>query len=116
MKRTLIALIALAIAAPVTTIPVPADAQVLTGRGSARAARRARPAPPPLSEAEEDRLYEAESQVIDLDEQIAAIEQAGAAAGGLSSEQQTQVQTLHATRAETQEVVERLQAKRDRRR
>ena len=114
--RVLVAVLALATAMPVVTIPAPADAQVLTGRGSARAARRARPAPPPLSEAEEDRLFEAESEVLDLDEQIAAIEQAGTAAGGLSSEQQAQVQALHATRAETQEVVERLQAKRDRRR
>lgn len=114
MKRTLIALIALAIAAPVTTIPVPADAQVLTGRGSARAARRARPAPPRLSEAELDRLFEAENQVLDLDQQIAAIEQASATQGGLTDEQRVQVQALAATRAEAQEIVDRLEAKRTR--
>ena len=116
MKRTLVALIALVIAAPVVTVPIASEAQVLTGRGSApRSVRRpARPAPPPLSEAEEDRLFEAESQILDLDRQIAELEQAGAAQGGLSDPQRTQLQSLSATRSDAAEVVERLEAKRDR--
>lgn len=108
MKRTLVATLALAIAMPVLTLPVAADAQVLTGRGSPR---RSPPPRPVLSEAEEDRLFEAESQVFQIESQIADIEAAGEAQGGLTEAQQTRIDELNRHRAEAQRTVDRLQAK-----
>ena len=112
MKTALIAAVALATAMPVVSIPTVSDAQVLTGRGSApRRAPR-----PPLSPAEEERLYAAQDLIVELDSQIEELETAGEAAGGLTPEQTAQIQTHTARRTEAQRTVERLEAKRDRRR
>ena len=70
MKSALVAALSLALAAPVFSIPTVSDAQVLTGRGSAP---RGAPRRPALSEAELERLFDAEDQVIDLDGQIAEL-------------------------------------------
>lgn len=110
MKRTLVAVLALAMAAPVVTIPVAADAQVLTGRGAARQAPRR----PSLSEAELNRLYDAEDEVSELDGQISDIRAAGESAGGLSADQQRQIAALTARRDAAQRTVDRLEAKRNR--
>lgn len=111
MKLPLIAVLALATAVPVISIPTVSDAQVLTGRG--------RPAPraprPPLSPAEEDRLFEAQDLVMELDDQIAEIQAAIEEAGAATPEQTAQLQAHNARRAEAQRTVERLEAKRDRR-
>lgn len=111
MKFPLIAVLALATALPVISIPVVSDAQVLTGRSAApRRAPR-----PPLSPAEENRLYAAQDLVIELDGQIADLQVAGETAGGLTPEQTAQMQRHAARRTEAQQTVERLEAKRDRR-
>lgn len=111
MKIALIAAVALATAMPVVSIPTVSDAQVLTGRGAApRRAPR-----PPLSPAEQERLYDAQDLVLELDDQIAELQAAGEAAGGLTPEQTAQLQQHTARRAEAQRTVERLEAKRDRR-
>jgi hypothetical protein len=112
MKRTLVAAIALALAAPVVSIPATADAQVLTGSGGGLRARpRSRPA---LTEAELNRLYEAEDEVMELDGQIADIQSAGEAAGGLTEAQQRELANLTRRRDAAQRTVERLERKRDR--
>ena len=114
MKLPLVALLAVVIAAPVVTVPTLADAQVRVGSGARRdPPRRARPAPR-LSEAEEDRMFAAQDQILDIDNEIAAIREASEAAGGLSSEQQTQIDALTVRRTAEQAVVDRLQAKLDR--
>jgi hypothetical protein len=112
MKLALIAAVALVTAMPVVSVPTASDAQVLTGRRStpSRAPR------PPLSPAEEDRLYAAQDLVLELDAQIENIQAAGEAAGGLTAEQTAQIQAHTARRAEAQQTVERLETKRDRRR
>ena len=111
MKLPLIAILALATAVPVISIPAASDAQVLTGRG--------RPAPraprPPLSPSEEDRLFAAQDLVMEMDDEIAEINAAVQAAGAASAEQTALLQTHTARRAEAQRTVERLEAKRDRR-
>jgi hypothetical protein len=112
MKRTLVVAIALATAMPVISLPVTADAQVLTGRG---APRRASPPRPRLSTAETNRLYEAEDLVAELDGQIADIQTAAEAQdGGLTPAQTAEIAELTRRRDEAQRTVERLQAKRDR--
>ena len=111
MKTALVAALSLAVAVPVVSAPTPSDAQVLTGRG---AARRAPPRRPALSEAELERLFAAEDQVIELDGQIADIQAAGEAAGGLTDEQQREIAALTARRDEAQRTVDRLEAKRNR--
>lgn len=111
MKRSLVVALALATAMPVISLPVMADAQVLTGRGSAR---RAAPPRPALSEREENRLYEAEDLVSEIDVQIAEIQAAGEAAGGLTEAQQSQIDTLTRRRADAQRTIDRLEAKRNR--
>lgn len=115
MKLPLIALLAAVMAAPVVSIPVPADAQVLTGGGRARPARRARPAPPPLSEAEEDRLWDAQDEIGDIDAQVADLQALVETQGALTAEQQAQIDALVARRTVLQADVTRLEAKRDRR-
>ena len=113
MKLPLIALYTALLAAPVVSMPTPADAQVLTGSGRASTPRRA--PRPPLSPAEEDRLFEAQSLVIDLEAEITAIEDAGEDAGGLTAEQQVEIQQRITRRDEAQRIVDRLEAKRARR-
>ncbi|MDI6623870.1 MAG: hypothetical protein QME55_04000 [Brevundimonas sp.] len=111
MKRSLVVALALATAMPVISLPVMADAQVLTGRG---APRRAAPPRPALSEAEENRLYEAEDQVFEIDSQLADIQAAGEAAGGLTEAQQAEINALTRRRADAQRTIDRLEAKRNR--
>ena len=115
MKLVLIAVVALSVAAPVavTVVPTSAEAQVLAGRSAARAAtRRARPA---LSERETERLYAAQDEVQSLTQQVEDIQAAGTAQGGLTPEQTAQIQAHQTRIAEEQAVVDRLEAKRDRR-
>lgn len=114
MKSALVLAAALVMAMPVVSVPSVADAQVLTGRGRATPARRARPAPPRLTDAEEDRLWEAQSELGTLDEQIAELQAAVQAQGAASAEQQTQLNAHAARRTELQTVITRLEAKRDR--
>ncbi len=112
MNRTLVVALALATAMPVITLPVTADAQVLTGRG---APRRASPPRPRLSEAETNRLFEAEDLVLDLDAQIADIQATAAGQeAGLTPAQTAEIAELTRRRNEAQQTVDRLQAKRDR--
>ena len=110
MKLALIAALALVTAMPVVSLPSASDAQVLTRRSAPARAPR-----PPLSPAEEDRLYAAQDLVLELDTQIENLQAAGEAAGGLTPEQTAQIQAHTARRAEAQRTVERLEAKRDRR-
>lgn len=115
MKPFLIAAIALAVAAPaaVSFAPVSAEAQVLAGRYAARAAtRRPRPA---LSEREEERLYAAQDEVQTLQSQIEDIRNAAAEQGGLTAEQTAAIAEREARIAEHQQVIDRLEAKRERR-
>lgn len=113
MKALLIAALVLSSAAPVVVVPTFADAQVLTGRGTARAAeRRARPA---LSEREQERLYATQDQVSTLEGQIATLTEASETAGGLTPEQTTQMSAYQTQLAEARTVVDRLEAKRARR-
>ena len=115
MKLPLIALLAAVMATPVVSIPTPADAQVLTGGGRSRPARRARPAPPPLSEAEEDRLWDAQAEIETINTQIADLQALVETQGALTPEQQAQVDAHIARRNTLQADVTRLEAKRDRR-
>ncbi|MGH6977704.1 MAG: hypothetical protein ACRED4_00175, partial [Brevundimonas sp.] len=68
-----------------------------------------------LSPAEEDRLFEAQDLVMELNDQIAEIQAAVEEAGVASPEQTAQLQTHTTRRNEAQRTVERLEAKRDRR-
>ena len=115
MKLSLVAVLIAVMAAPVLSIPTPSDAQVLTGRGRASPARRpARPAPPALSEAEEDRLWDAQSEIGDIDGQIAELQTLGESQNGLTAEQQARMDAHATRRAALQADVTRLEAKRDR--
>jgi len=114
MKLPLVALLAALMAAPVVTIPTYADSQVLTGGGRASPRRPARPAPPRLSEAEEDRMWDAQAEISSLDTQIAAIQTQVQAAGGTTPENAAALNDLTARRAAEQAVFDRMQAKRDR--
>ena len=111
MKRSLVIALSAALAMPAVTLPVSADAQVLTGRN---APRRATPPRPALTEAEENRLFEAEDQVFEIDSQLADLQAAGEAAGGLTEAQQAQVNVLTRRREEAQRTIARLEAKRNR--
>ena len=111
MKLPLIALLSLAIAVPVMTVPAPADAQVRVGSGARRdSPRRARPAPR-LSEAEQDRMFAAQDEILDIDSEIATIRQAGETAGALSPEHQAQIDALGVRRTAAQGIVDQLQSR-----
>lgn len=110
MKHVLVAVLALAVSAPVVSIPTSSEAQVRTGRGAALR----RPPRPALTERELDRLYAAEDLVMEMDNQIAAIQQAGEDQGGLSEEQRREIAALTARRDEAQRTIDRLEAKRNR--
>ncbi|KQY84573.1 hypothetical protein [Brevundimonas sp. Root1423] len=114
MKSALVLAAAIVMAMPVVSVPTVSDAQVLTGRARAAPARRARPAPPRLSEAEENQLWDAQSEIGTVDEQIAAVQAAGQAQGALTPEQQAQLNAHNARRTELQAVVTRLEAKQNR--
>lgn len=115
MKLPLIALIAAVLATPVVSIPTPADAQVLTGGGRSRAARRPRAEPAPaLSQAEEDRLWDAQAEIERIDTAVADLQALVETQGALTPAQQAEVDAHAARRATLQAVVIRLEAKRDR--
>lgn len=112
MKRSLVIALSAALAVPVIGLSATAaDAQVLTGRN---APSRAAPPRPALSEREENRLYEAEDQVFEIDSQLADIQAAGEVQGGLTEAQRAQVEALTRRRAEAQRIIDRLEAKRNR--
>jgi len=108
MKTLAVAVLSLLLAAPVVSVPTPADAQVMVGRGNARGAP---PRRPPLSQREENRLIAAEDAVYSLEDQIAAIE----ASEAPTAEQLAQLPELRERLAEESATVERLTAKRNRR-
>ncbi len=110
MNRTLIAALALALAAPVLSLPATADAQVLAGRNSGgRHVQRHEPRPA-LSRSEEDRLYASQDQVSALEAQIAQLQ----AMESPTDAQRAEIQTLTTRRDQAQQIVTRLEAKRDR--
>lgn len=115
MKSALVVAAALLMATPVVSIPEIAEAQVLTGRGRATPARRpSRPPPPRLSEAEEDRLLDAEAEIASIDEQMVELQTLPEGQTALTAEQQTQLDAHAARKRELEAVVARLVAKRDR--
>jgi hypothetical protein len=111
MKSALVLAAALVMAMPVLSVPTVSEAQVLTGRSRAAPARRARPAPPRLSEAEENQLWDAQGEIGTVDEQIAEVQAAGQTQGALTAEQQARLNAHSARRAELQAIVTRLEAK-----
>lgn len=112
MKLPLVALLAVVIAAPVVTIPTYSDAQVRVGSGARRdPPRRVRPPVPRLTEAEEDRMWDAQAEINNLDTQLAAVNALVAAAGGATPEHTAAIADLTARRTAEQAVVDRLQAK-----
>ena len=112
MKRSLVIALSTALALPAAALVVtPADAQVMTGRNAPRNAAPPRPA---LTEREENRLFEAEDQVFEIDSQLADIQAAGEAAGGLTQAQQAQIDALTRRREDAQRTIDRLEAKRNR--
>jgi len=110
--RALVVVLALATAMPVISIPVTADAQVRVGRGSAAPARPRRAAPPRLTQAEQQQLWEAQDLVTDLNATIETLQADGAAAGGLTEAQRAELDGHTARRNEAQATVDRLVAKR----
>ncbi len=110
MKHLLVAVLAATVAIPVVSIPVPADAQVMVGSG---AVRRSAPRRPRLTEAEQNRLFEAEEELITLETQIEDL-QAAAEGAELTESQRAEMDTLGRRRVEVQAVVDQLQAKRNR--
>lgn len=116
MKLALVALLAAVVAAPVVSVPTPSDAQVRVGSGARRdPPRRVRPPAPALTEAEEDRLWDAQAEIETIDTQVAGLQALGQTQGALTPEQQAQINTHLARRTALQADVTRLEAKRDRR-
>lgn len=115
MKLPLIALLAAVMAAPLVAVPTSADAQVRVGSGVRRdPPRRVRPPAPALTEAEEDRMWDAQAEITSIDTQIAEIQAQAEAAGGATAEHHAAIQALTVRRTAEQAVVDRLQAKLDR--
>lgn len=110
--RALIAVLALATAVPVISIPVTADAQVRVGRSSGAPSRPRRVTPPRLTQAEQQQLWEAQDQVADLNATIETLQADAAAAGGLTDAQRAELDGHTARRDEAQATVDRLVAKR----
>ena len=110
MKFAAVAL-AIVLAAPVAaSIPATAEAQVLAGRGGDT--RRLREAPrPALTPREEDRLFEAEEAVFELQAQIETLEDVAAP----SPEQIASLEDLREQLEDEQGTVDRLTRKRNRR-
>lgn len=112
MKLPLVALLAVVIAAPVVTVPTYADAQVRVGSGARRdPPRRVRPPAPRLTEAEEDRMWDAQAEITNLDTQLAAVHALAQAAGGATPEHTATIADLTARRTAEQAVYDRLQTK-----
>lgn len=114
MKSVLVLAAAIVMAMPAVSVPTVADAQVLTGRGRATPMRRARPAPPRLTEAEENQLWDAQSEIDTIDQQIAEVRAAGETQGSLTTDQQAYLDARSTRRAELQAVITRLEAKKNR--
>ena len=114
MKSVLVAAAALVMAMPVVSVPTVVDAQVITGRGRAIPARRARPAPPRLTEAEDNQLWDARSEIETIDQQTAEVRAAGETQGSLTTEQQAWLDAQATRRTELEAVVTRLEAKKNR--
>ena len=110
--RALVAVLALATAMPVITVPVTADAQVRVGRNNGMSSRPRRPAPPRLTPAEQQQLWDAQDQVTDLNLTIEGLEADAAAAGGLTDAQRAELEGHTTRRNEAQATVDRLVAKR----
>lgn len=111
--RALVAVLALATAVPVVSIPTYSDAQVLTGRGGPRAPSRPRRVEAPrFSQADQQQLWDAQDLVADLNSQIESLQAAGAAAGGLTEAQRAEIAGHTTRRDEAQATVDRLVAKR----
>lgn len=111
--RALIAVLAVATAMPVISVPTFSEAQVLTGRGNARGASRPRRAQPPrLTPAEQQQLWEAQDLVTDLNAQIESLQEQATAAGGLTEAQRSEIAGHTTRRDEAQTTVDRLVAKR----
>jgi hypothetical protein len=110
MKFAAVAL-AIVLAAPVAaSIPATAEAQVLAGRGGDT--RRLREAPrPALTPREEDRLFEAEEAVFELQAQIETLEDVAAP----TPEQIASLEDLREQLEDEQGTVDRLTRKRNRR-
>lgn len=111
MKHVLVALLAVTVATPVVSIPVVSEAQVMVGTN---APRRAPPRRPRLSEAELDRLAQAEDLVFEINAQIETIQTAGQETGGLTEAQQAEIDALTRRREDAQRTIDRLEAKRNR--
>ena len=110
MKFAVVAL-AIVLAAPVAaSIPATAEAQVLAGRGGDT--RRLREAPrAALTPREEDRLFEAEEAVFELQAQIETLEDVAAP----TPEQIASLEDLREQLEDEQGTVDRLTRKRNRR-
>lgn len=111
--RILVAVLAVALAAPVISIPTTSDAQVLTrrDRGASSAPRRT-PRQPRLSAEEQDSLYAAQDLVADINAELAELERLGAEQGSLTDAQRAQVEAHTTRRTEAQATIARLVAKR----
>jgi hypothetical protein len=110
--RILVAVLAVAVATPVISIPTTSDAQVLTRRDRGASAARRAPARPRLSAEEQDNLYAAQDLIVDLNAELADLQRLGAEQGALTDEQRAQVEAHTARRTEAQATVDRLIAKR----
>lgn len=108
MIRIAAVALALTMAAPVVTIPVPADAQVMTGRNAARQP----PRPRPLSDREYDRLTQAENEIQEADDRMDEIRATSEQAGGMTPEHHAEMQALERKREQANRVVERLARRR----
>jgi hypothetical protein len=111
--RILVAVLAVALATPVISIPTTSDAQVLTRRsGASSAARRAPRAQPRLSAEEQDSLYAAQDLIADINAELADLQRLGAEQGSLTDVQRAQIDAHTVRRTEAQATVDRLVAKR----
>lgn len=106
MHRLLILVSALALAGPLTGIPTSADAQVLAGR---------RDSAPTLDAHEQRRLNRAQDDSMELMDRISELEMAAEAAGGLTQQQQAQLEAEKRKLQNAERTIERLEARRARR-
>ena len=106
MIRIAAAALALTLAAPVVSVPVAAEAQVLAGRNAARANSQ-----PPRETREQrlqNRLYEAEDRLIEVESSIAELETAREGGAVLTAAQERRLSQLNQRREREQREVERL--------
>ncbi len=112
--RILVAVLAVALATPVVSIPTSSDAQVLTrrDRGASSARRTPRAQPPRLSAEEQDSLYAAQDAIANINAELAELQRLGTEQGSLTEAQRAQVEAHTTRRTEAQATVDRLVAKR----